>query len=847
MAVDPLLAITNFLGAVVNNILIDVPADAAAGIGAVAPVQNAVGAAAAQVLAPAAPGVGALQDMKQARQYQASLSRQDVKSDAKLLMDEFSKRIQTSLALKPPYELLHVGMDRFDAIVEEAKILDPNAAEYTKLVVRAREIRSAVLSMYNQASRWNLICAGRVTIPDFTVPQLGITETANHIRNQLLSAEIIPTEERYPNYMIHGPPGAGKTYLAHAVAYSLNKALHEEAYNILDSLPEESFTASLGASATKAKALEQVKKSSFLSFYFIDVLKMRLKDTPRHFLSKLKQTMECLQIDRRINSSAAFLSAPGAGVNAQLNPQALLAQLSNLQPLALVVLDNFDTLFLSDKELDTESRKTRPNAQFDSFVYHPLQAEAMTTNGSAGAAAAAAVEVKAGGTTTRRAGDGGKKSTEDTMSWTSKEFQTELLQLLDPMTLQSDYSQLRLVWNVRQPWKLPRELLSLVPKKRQQFVDLPARGFREAIASQWLQRETLKNYFSWLMRVGRLTANERKGLLDKELKAAQDAKDESRINDVKMVQALAITASLRPGTTEALHKSIMASPTLKQQWDIIQTSNRPFLMTLADMTGMNITGYCYLKSKIPKQNLDLFLRIYRKDEDYTNGDKLLTNHAVFGFTIEDEIRLLAAAQGLKSKELLTTGLAEIKAYMDGFEPSAGCNDFFTGALDFARTADCQYKLDSQLNVLLPKPDQKDKAIPVFPLSLQFGSHRITTELIKKALKKFPLTRQDEYYEYAAFAITGKHEMYTSNQEAKRRKCMEDNKHRDRKEDVYRYPAGSSSGATPLRRLANQAAASLEPSFTSTRTYRSSRSSRKKGGEAESGESRKSKSSNKHSK
>jgi hypothetical protein len=169
---------------------------------------------------------------------------------------------------------------------------------------------------------------------------------------------------------------------------------------------------------------------------------------------------------------------------------------------------------------------------------------------------------------------------------------------------------------------------------------------------------------------------------------------------------------------------------------------------------------------VGQRNINDFLNAMGKATDQSR----LGGAAKFGYTLEELVYLLIDMTKLNGLLLLQKGLDEIK----GFIPNnyrnyyEGCREFLNNPDSFqGPTVDCKFKLDDQLFA----PESKTNTRP-FPLSLQFGSHRLNSSLFANftserrglvAMDAYvrETINKDDYVKFVTYASFGVPELKTS--------------------------------------------------------------------------------------
>jgi hypothetical protein len=238
------------------------------------------------------------------------------------------------------------------------------ATELFELWKRRREAQTQADKMFGELSAWTK-CEGRIRIPDRRPAIRGFDHLSARLVEWItwpyLSAGVFQVQ---PNMLVYGPAGAGKTLICQLAAYDIARSLQWARARQADpaarpGAPAPSAASQSGSSgssgapaarpgeapATAARRLSE-ELNSLVTVYFVDALRFRSPD-PRVVGARLRNHLNCLQYE----------------VTRDRKRQQTRSKLG------VLILDNLDALFLTDRELEQEPRPERRASQFRSWTY----------------------------------------------------------------------------------------------------------------------------------------------------------------------------------------------------------------------------------------------------------------------------------------------------------------------------------------------------------------------------------------------------------------------------------------------------------------------------------------------
>jgi hypothetical protein len=664
------------------------------------------------------------------------------------------------------------GYQRIGGALSDTEFKDA-IIQLVELWVLRRLASDRADEMFAQLSNWTK-CDGRLNLPDQRPPIDGFNHLSAKVVEWLiwpfLSPAVFPISRQI---MLYGPAGAGKTVTCQLTAFDLAKALRWSEIKAL--------TPAAAANAANAKT----SPNDYVIAYFVDALKLRSPD-PELVGLRLRNYLNCLQyeVDRdRVRTKR--------------------------RKMALFILDNIDTLVVSDDELRQQPRAERKASQIRSWVYKSSPDTAAARQGGIGP-----------NTPSRTAGNGGQQTivisagpgitvtsgSAGLLGKPSRSMSDVLASLLSPDALRAEYPDVRLIWSARYVWKLPPVLQSYV-RPRQLFVDLPAKRARRSFLESMLRDDLYTNLADRLLEEVRLRgirdmlSNERINLrapsaqatfLDAKVayitsylepysdrkpsepdeslyRAEMRLKDELRTEFTRKYREFA-RLPIKPTPGNLLRSIVDAHPPYRRLVDEYMRNMAPVLDFVTTATGMSLEGYCKLQTEVGLSfsEVDMFLTTTGKKGDGFAGS------TPFGYTMEDLEHFFRYLKATVNTRLLREGFQRKQAFIYGSTrfASEGCK---------ATATDVQRKFsDSGVGVgfgtdtnpqlgwtpaageeltckVALGPDLTDvrTGLPVMPLWVRFGSHRILKiDDAMRALNEFErhVTPKADYPEFVSYVL-----------------------------------------------------------------------------------------------
>jgi len=370
------------------------------------------------------------------------------------------------------------------------------------------------------------------------------------------------------------------------------------------------------------------------------------------------------------------------------------------------------------------------------------------------------------------------------------------LTILNPNRLETEWPNVRIIWSMKYPWKIPKSIMPPNYQKYSLFVDLPSIPTRRSIVELAIQNDMSENIANYLdqeysyeqviennsglkdkysnvikLDTDRPCLNSKQTLCivqeddnlfgkEKEIRESIKSKflgernkkstfdrTKAALTDLIFGKSFIPLGGLRG--KQIVNKLLFETPevnvkNLVEQYMQMMSSTIEFLV---NATGMSLEGYCKLQtdSGLTHSEVDMFMTVTRRDS--------LLGRTPFGFTIQDLVQFYGILKQSVSTKQLSRALNETNSYIVGYEKfhSQACK---SKALDSKiltiNEPDCEQGLGTDLM------SDKDHT-PVLALSARFGSHRFLKEDVMKALNSFekyvkPKTDYPEFVTYVLLKV-----------------------------------------------------------------------------------------------
>jgi hypothetical protein len=650
--------------------------------------------------------------------------------------------------------------------------------------------------MFSDFKRWTK-CGGELALPNLRPSLRGMTHLPTRIVDwfALPRLSIVPTFPLQRQVMMFGPPGSGKTAISNLVSYDLAERMKQawirSGVNAGDTLSD----------------IKNIPAKEFVVTYYVDALRLRDSD-PDVVQRRLRSYLHCLQYEivqkRRQWSESKELYK----TESKLNP-------SPPKPIALLVLDNLDALFFTDEELNSQPRPMRQSSQLRGYLYQKANDVGSFNESVARNAGGSHVSTPSGGDAVSvrldglRAGGGGN-------------LEQLLLNLMSEARLSAEWPDIRFLWCVRYPWKLPEGLRRLV-KGYELFVDLPNTETRTSQFELWLKQELFKNIAATIEERKALTeemtrvnakaaAAEQEAalkpyndLLNEEKTRKGEADDNLFAIEVKLRQAVETrynklreawknsvlvpfpyqivayviderdVATGSGGGSAGVLKTPAAAPLLQDYLNAM----KQVIEFLVNVTGMSLGGYCQMQHehRLTFSEIDMFLITTGRRSDKGSG---LTGATPYGFTMEDIVRMQdnELRQTINTR-LLRSAINKAQAFVFGSQTwsAPGCQwtarevqtKLANSSIDpnnfklrdfYAGSVNSGTEMATCRAVLGPDLRDLETSKPIIPLSARFGSHRLLKDDAIKALTLFipKATPKADYPLFVSYVLFGKEKL-----------------------------------------------------------------------------------------
>ena len=654
-------------------------------------------------------------------------------------------------------------------------------ARIQSLVQSRKDMRAEAATMFEDFKRWTR-CGGKLPLPRLRPELLGFNHLSSRVVDwfALPRLSVVPTFPLQRQVMLFGPPASGKTVISNLAAYDLGERLKNAwIRGVEQALP--------GLDADDQKTLREIPASEFVIVYYVDALRERAAD-PNVVVRRLRNYLNCLQFEIVHKRREWVERRPTAQRSVWAKAAAAYG---DPKPVAVFILDNLDSLFETDEDLKRQPRPMRQANQLRGYLYRQaadLGALAVKTPPNAAEIKAAAEVLD---DALRRGGAVGLPTAR---------LDGGMEQLLLNLLLALDWPDVRSIWSVRYPWKLPVELRRLV-KGYELFVDLPNNELRASQFELGLKEELYRNLAAYIDERKALE-RERDNLRDNDpkradidaaifdLPARRDDADEKLLqiehrlrNSVESVYlarkaAWAANAFVAPLPYQIMASVIRDAPLasfITTTMAEYMTAMKPVIDWLVEVTGMSIAGYCQLQNadRISFSEVDVFLTTTGR-----RGDRglSLSGATPFGFTLEDILRFQKEALNLTvDTRLLRAAINKSKAFVFGSQrwASPGCE--FTARAVQGQVMSQKINADTfnlrnwlaapennaeaQTCAVALGPDLRDVStrMPVLPLSARFGSHRLLKQDAVTALALFlpRVTPKPDYPHFVSYVLFGR--------------------------------------------------------------------------------------------
>ena len=629
------------------------------------------------------------------------------------------------------------------------------------LIEKYIKLENKSVEIFAQMKSWLTNCSlSSIKISEEKPMVKGLDAIANRITERWIFPLLQPNIFSLKNeQLIYGPPGAGKTVLSMLVAHTLADTLMSHYLR----------------HTKKQKNATFLLKDDFLTYYYVDMLKIRnevraefealpLQNKSTQFygnkiIEKLKNLLNCLQVE--------MMQKQRKNRN----------KLQEVHTLSLFFLDNMDTIFLSDQELQHDNRlqspmnltilneKMKTETPIPPFPGPPPFAPTILPSAPAvgGVVGANVQETKAGGGIVH-------------------DFRASLdyLELKLQELFQEDYFKLnwphtRLLWSARQPWQLP-SFWSKSFKDYQYFVDLPFAETRRSIIWNFIETELMKNLAAQM--------DQLEVYSDLATIVSQAGPDDDLYNiELELIRALqpeylGYKHLVERQTVERIEhyrfvqnlisKKANLNKLLLNYKDRIGTVVEQLVMA----TGMSLEGECMLQNQygLSKDIVSQFMIVTGRSSITGEG---LNGILPFGFTIDQIHKMLQLIVQHVNHKNLKTGLNVSNAFIYGSDKysadtcliaaqknqkNMSVGEFDLNTLNEFDKGKCAHALG---------PDLLDLKTGKHVLSLRylFGSHRILLEDVNIGLQEYEKVARNSvayknlirlYPQFVSYVVTGSH-------------------------------------------------------------------------------------------
>jgi len=440
--------------------------------------------------------------------------------------------------------------------------------------------------------------------------------------------------------------------------------------------------------------------------------------------------------------------------------------------LALVVLDHFDTLFLTDSDL---ARTTT-----DDYI-SPGTAAAVT---GSNLPIPSSLDVKA----PRSAG-----TVPDGVVDIEKRASYLLSHIFSESDLTARWPNVRIILSMRAPWSIPPALYRSLVENRELFVDLPGPETRFLAFRNWIQYDRLQHLTQRVLQlslgdvkhVSTTTATNLapKARVQGEVSSLDAALKETdnelfiviigklaSLTLKPVVSETQITATDRETAQKELHRKMdrLRQPAIfalvtelsgyvPYQENLAKFDDlmRPTYTELAQKTGMSLAGYCKMElSGVSRSQVETFLAATRRQND-------IQGRSLYGYNMSDMERFIRFLEDRVTTRQLHEWLQMQSAYMHGMPietASTKCRvsardvelGFNAGAPNYIAPSErgsCQGSYSSSLV-------RSADSIQDMPDDVRLGSHRILPEDVIRALNAFDsqVTPKPDYPQFVNYLL-----------------------------------------------------------------------------------------------
>jgi hypothetical protein len=622
-----------------------------------------------------------------------------------------------------------------------------------------KDARAAVESMFQQLSRTTK-CEGRLPLALQRPPVAGFNAYSSRLVEWLVWPFLSPTGvfPSHPMVMLFGPAGAGKTTIAQLAAFDIATSLQWADVKRTGQNPQAAVAALPG------NDVPLTDLNGYVTTYYVDTLQLR-SGNGEQVARRLRNYLNCLQFEVSRDSARG-----------------------KRRKMGLLILDNFDALFVSDAELRAQPRAERRASQLKSWIYRaapevvakvagkqPIPADLRAALSRADVTAADSDgTIKAGGgaTNAKAGGDGGVQrvvvvSGSSQASVSGPSVAEAVGAVLRPEALRAEYPDVRVILSVRHPWKLPREYAEWA--RRRMYIDLPNAGIRRSHLEGLMRDDLYKNVADRIVEernLRRRLANlivpvggdpesldaRRKAQIDQLLTGDDKQRDSAEPDQALYSKETAFRLAVgplflqeferynglpvAPTAGNTLYALVQSVPAFKALADAYIAEAAGTLNSLSSGTGWTLEAYCRLQSEsgLSHTEVDAYLTTVRKKDDGLAGT------ALYGYTLEDLTGMYQYLKTLVNDRLLRKGAKLKMAFVYGSErlTSEGCKETASdisrlvsdsGSITQGRTSLANWQPSSSETATCQValgPDLSDvkTGISILPLWSRYGSHRV---------------------------------------------------------------------------------------------------------------------------